>query len=817
MQHIKGTITKLHRQYASTGWCAGRINISGQGSMRFQGFCNVSLAEGMLIEGEAELEPDAQYGDQWRSKHWTVVTKTQRGLVAYLSGHDFPSIGHETAMKLYRTYGDQVLDQIRENPEQVQKDCGLSEKMINSLYHGVTKDSKENMLRQKFPQLSEGNIAKIIATISHPVEVILHNPYKLLDELDGISFSTVDDIAINTLHMAWDDPRRSAYLLDQGMREWMKNYRATYVPLSNNYLYGEFKKEMEKRLGMKLENSQFAQYLSSAQKYGIVVVDIRNSEYHLYLKAIWDARQMICNHVFDGLMQTRRMSSFGISQGKLNRRLTSLKSYLNAMRQSQKYSLNSEQEQALYQVFQNQISCVCGGPGRGKTYWISELANAWETVIPNSHVMLFAPTGRAVYRLKAGTGRTEAQTICRFLLANSSRSKDDQDFVYSATNTKVKRVMIPLQPSTLMIVDESSMIGFEDAAAFLDMVGECTIVFVGDKNQLAPISTGAFLEELLRSGVVPVCELVQNMRSKVPEIGENADLILQGNTKLHWTPDFMMLPYLRDQDTADYVIQLYQDLMREGSSENDIMVLSPTNRGSCGAIQLSLRMRNILNPEVKQAPTCNDVNRKRNFVCHKGWVIPYCSIPSTKDENEINARFRIRDRIMCKKNQNTVKWIRYKNDDPDDEVVDRGVGIFNGDFGTIERYYYAQTGNLKDSPKIMVRMDDQRFCEIAVEDFTHFTLGYVLTVHKAQGTECDHLIFVMPEMPTDRFLLSRSLFYTGVTRAKKTVTIVGCKASMELAITRNLPQTNVTLAEYLRESVQQMFVPLMGGTNATGI
>jgi len=383
--------------------------------------------------------------------------------------------------------------------------------------------------------------------------------------------------------------------------------------------------------------------------------------------------------------------------------------------------LAPSQREALKQAMNRRALIITGGPGVGKT----TLVNAILLILHAKKVrcQLCAPTGRAAKRLFETTG-LEAKTIHRLLE------------VQPATGAFIRNESRPLD-CDLLVVDETSMVDVPLMSHLLRaMPAQGSLLLVGDVDQLPSVGPGLVLRHSIESGVVPVARLKEVFRQAAgSRIITNAHRINQG-----------LLPELppRDADRDFYFVEREEperiadtllDLVKRRIPNKfkldpirDIQVLAPMNRGSLGIRELNVRLQAELNPGRTDEP----------FVEKFGW------------------QFRVRDKVIQTEN------------DYDKEV-------FNGDIGQIVKVDPLEREvTVSFAPREVV-YDFGELDEIA--------LAYAITIHKAQGSEFPAV--VIPLAMQHYLLLQRNLVYTGVTRGKQLVVLVGQKKALAVAVRNN--------------------------------
>ena len=343
-------------------------------------------------------------------------------------------------------------------------------------------------------------------------------------------------------------------------------------------------------------------------------------------------------------------------------------------------------------------------------------------------ILLCAPTGRAAKRMSETSGR-EAKTIHR-LLEYSPR----EDGFARNENT-------PLACG-LLVIDESSMLDTLLLYHLLKAVPlGATVVFVGDINQLPSVGAGSVLKDIMASGLANVVELTQVFRqAAASEIIVNAHLINQGEVPPLAPPDKGLSDFyfIRQEDpekAADMVVDLVKNHIPRRfhlDSVDDIQVLTPMHKGAAGVQYLNQRLQEALNPEPQKM--------------QRGERI-----------------YKLGDKVMQIRN----------NYDKD---------VYNGDMG---RVCYLDS----EDRELTVRYDDRNIL-YSFEELDELVPAYAISVHKSQGSE--YPAVVLPVLTQHYMLLQRNLIYTGVTRGKKLVVLVGSIKAMNIAVKNNKTHTRYT-------------------------
>ena len=392
-----------------------------------------------------------------------------------------------------------------------------------------------------------------------------------------------------------------------------------------------------------------------------------------------------------------------------------------------------QQKQAITEALSKGMLILTGGPGTGKTTTLNGILNILEQ--NGERVYLAAPTGRAAQRMSEVT-RREAKTIHRLLEVEW----DPQDRPVFTRNEK------NMLDCDTLILDELSMVDnalFEGVLRALPL--GCRLILVGDTDQLPSVGPGNVLGDLIASGLLPVVQLTEIFRQSMQSlIVTNAHQIVQGQMPElgRKDGDFFFLPNQDPVSIRDTIVDLC--LRRLPASYGyspgfDIQVLSPGRKGELGTIALNQSLQSAVNPPEK----------------------------GIKKEITVNGvLLREGDKVMQVKNNYNSPW------EKDDGTL--GEGVYNGDVGILLEV--DRTGSAA------VRYDD-KVAAYDLESIGDLELAYAVTVHKSQGSEFEAV--VMPMYPGPRQLYYRNLLYTGVTRAKNLLVMVGTPKTVERMVENN--------------------------------
>ena len=417
--------------------------------------------------------------------------------------------------------------------------------------------------------------------------------------------------------------------------------------------------------------------------------------------------------------------------------------------------LDEHQVTAVKEAVRNGLLIITGGPGTGKTTTINTIIKYFE--LEGMDIFLAAPTGRAAKRMSETTG-FEARTVHRMLELNGGMD-GKAGFERNEQN--------PLE-TDVVIVDEMSMVDITLMHSLLKAVAVGTrLILVGDVNQLPSVGPGSVLRDIIQSHECNVVMLTKIFRqASTSDIIVNAHKINHGEevTLDNKSMDFF---FLKRYD-ADVIINVMLQLVKQklpkfvDATPYDIQILTPMRKGLLGVERLNGILQQYMNPPSQQK----------------------------REKEHGDAIFREGDKIMQTRNNYQLEWeIRTKFG----LSVDKGTGVFNGDMGIIREINdFAET--------MTVEFDEGRMVEYPYKLLDELELAYAITIHKSQGSE--YPAVVMPLLSGPRMLFNRNLLYTGVTRAKNCVTILGSRKTLQEMVDNNYQNRRYTgLAERIRELI----------------
>ena len=620
---LTGTVKAIIYRSEDTGFTV--LELTNEAGEDMTAIGEMPLAGvGERVELTGQWTEHKTYGRQFRAETCkTLAPATLTALKNYLASGLIKGVGESTAQAIVQTFGMETLDVLEKEPARLAEVPGIGQIRAQTIgaSYGAQLGLRDIMLGLQKYGVTIGQAMKLYKIYGELcLAKIEENPYRLIDDVEGIGFKTADAIARNG-GVEPDAP----YRLRAGLKytlQWARQEGHTYLPRE---------KLVEVAAGLlQAEIAPVERTLTELLLEGQLIQEQLPGEDGIFLPGMFRTEQ-------DCALRLLRLQG----QSALDNPFFRPKAQIARLEQQLDITLAPAQRQAVELALKAGALVITGGPGTGKTTILRFVITLLEEM--GTEYALCAPTGRAAKRMGEATGR-DASTIHRLL----EYSYGEGGFGRNAENTLLADVVI---------VDEMSMVDVPLMAALLRALAPGSrLIMVGDSDQLPSVGPGNVLRDMVDSGQIPVVRLTEIFRqSGRSAIITNAHRINEGQMPiLEGLEDFGFEPMEEQEAVIRRLIALNSGKAAKlGAQEplQDIQVLAPMKKGPLGVYNLNKRLQEALNPPA-----------------HK-----------KKERKYGDVVFREGDKVMQIKNDYRLAWTRSLPHQP----PEMGEGVYNGDLGTI--------------------------------------------------------------------------------------------------------------------------------------
>lgn len=634
----------------------------------------IEKGDNLKITGNFVEHPE--YGRQLKIETFEkLMPEDLDSIENYLANGKFKGIGPATAKRMVNTFGKDVINIIKFEPEKLSCIKGITEGKAIEISQSFNENWEVWQIvsyLEKFgigPQSAEGIYKKLGP---NTITTIEENPYILVDLTVRVNFAQIDQIAIK-MGMDLENDKRIRSGIKYALKLSTNNGHCAV--LYENLI--QFVKDLLNVSEVMIENN----IIFLKTKNEIVLEDRENQEW-VYLYNYYVAEKNVAESLIalDNYLNVKEVSNF--------------EKKLKKIEKHSDLELSEKQREAVIAVQEHNVCVITGGPGTGKTTIIKTIIEMYKQ--EEKKVVLCAPTGRAAKRMSEATGE-EAKTLHRLLEIGKTSSDELQNI---DPNVEVA----PLD-ADVIIVDEVSMVDIFLMNYLLQAIYKGTkLVLVGDSNQLPSVGPGNVLKDIIQSERLTTITLNkifrQAAKSKIilnsHKVNEGISIFSKDeqNENEELLEDFFFINETNKLKVLENIISLCTGRLEKYGNytfAQNIQVISPTKKGELGTKELNKSLQQAINPESEE-------KNERKY---------------------IDSVFREGDRIMQIKNNYDIYWEKRE------PTLEMGKGVFNGEYGTILNIDEVEK-------KVKIKFDDDKLVWYNFDELEQIEHSYCITVHKAQ-------------------------------------------------------------------------------------
>lgn len=634
----------------------------------------IEKGDSLKITGNFVEHPE--YGRQLKIETFEkLMPEDLDSIENYLANGKFKGIGPATAKRMVNTFGKDVINIIKFEPEKLSCIKGITEEKAIEISQSFNENWEVWQIvsyLEKFgigPQSAEEIYKKLGP---NTITTIEENPYILIDLTVRVNFAQIDQITIK-MGMDLENDKRIRSGIKYALKLSTNNGHCAV--LYENLI--QFVKDLLNVSESMIENN----IIFLKTKNEIVLEDRENQEW-VYLYNYYMAEKNVAESLItlDNYLNVKEISNF--------------EKKLKKIEKHSDLELSEKQREAVIAVQEHNVCVVTGGPGTGKTTIIKTIIEMYKQ--EEKKVVLCAPTGRAAKRMSEATGE-EAKTLHRLLEIGKTSSDELQNI---DPNVEVA----PLD-ADVIIVDEVSMVDIFLMNYLLQAIYKGTkLVLVGDSNQLPSVGSGNVLKDIIQSERLTTITLNkifrQAAKSKIilnsHKVNEGISIFSKDeqNENEELIEDFFFINETNKLKVLENVISLCTGRLEKYGNytfAKNIQVISPTKKGELGTKELNKSLQQAINPESEE-------KNERKY---------------------IDSVFREGDRIMQIKNNYDIYWEKRE------PTLEMGKGVFNGEYGTILNIDEVEK-------KVKIKFDDDKLVWYNFDELEQIEHSYCITVHKAQ-------------------------------------------------------------------------------------
>ncbi len=714
MEEIEGILTEIIYQNEVNSYVVGIFETEEE-QITVVGYLPF-IKKGDTLKIIGKFVEHKDYGEQFKIETFEkLMPQTLGALETYLANGNIKGVGPATASKIVNKFGEDTIHVLKFEPQKLAQIRGITKDKAIEISESFIENWEVWQIVGFLERFGIGaeSAKKVYDLLGiNAIAEIEADPYMLIDISRGVDFKQIDQMAIE-LGIEKENQKR----VKSGIKYALIKitYNGHCCTLKENLI--EYVKTLLNVNEATIENG-----IINLKVNDEIVVENRDGEEWIYLYSFYNAENQIARNILE------------LDKYRNVKKVSNIEKELNLVEKRTDIILSEKQKEAIRAINDNNVTIITGGPGTGKTTIIKSIIEIYKQ--KKYKIVLCAPTGRAAKRMTETTGE-EASTLHRLL----EIGKVDEESLFKKDN---EYQGAPID-GDIIIVDEVSMVDMFIMSYLLDCIYKGTkLILVGDCDQLPSVGPGSVLKDLIASERIVTVHLDKIFRQAAKsKIIVNAHRVNNGKKFISKEDpemeedskqDFFFIKENNQEKVLEQVLSLCNGRLKKFGDYDffeSIQVLSPTKKGLLGTKEMNKALQEELNPHRE----------------------------GEAEKNSMGAIFRIGDRIMQIKNNYDMYWEK-KNEGE----VEVGNGVFNGETGTIL--------NINEKEKnICVKFDDDKYVWYEFNDLEQIEHSYCITIHKAQGSEFDVVIMIVPQAAP--MLLTRNLLYTGLTRAKKLLIIIG--------------------------------------------
>ena len=714
MEEIEGVLSEIIYQNEVNGYTVGVIETEDE-QITVVGYLPF-IKKGDTLKITGKFVEHKDYGEQFKIETFEkLMPQTLSALEKYLANGNIKGIGPATATKIIEKFGEETIHVLKFEPEKLAQIKGISKDKAVEISESFVENWEVWQIVGFLERFGIGaeNAKKVYDMLgANAIAEIEADPYILIDISRGVDFKQIDQMAIK-LGIERENQKR----VKSGIKYALIKitYNGHCCTLESNLI--EYVKTL-----LNVNEAVIQDGIVNLKVNNEIVVENRNDEKWVYLYSFYKAENQIAERILK------------LDKAKNMKKVSNIEKELKLVEEKTDIMLSEKQKEAIRAINDNNVTIITGGPGTGKTTIIKSIIEIYKQ--KKYKIVLCAPTGRAAKRMTETTGE-EASTLHRLL----EIGKVDEESLFKKDS---EYQGAPID-GDIIIVDEVSMVDMFIMSYLLDCIYLGTkLILVGDSDQLPSVGPGSVLQDLIASEKIVTVHLDkifrQAAKSKIivnaHRVNNGKGFISKEDPELEKDSkqDFYFIKENSQEKILEEVLSLCNGRLKKFGDYDffeNIQVLSPTKKGLLGTKEMNKALQNELNPHRE----------------------------GENEKASMGAIFRIGDRVMQIKNNYDISWERRR-----DGSVEIGNGVFNGEMGTIT--------NIDEKQKnVRVKFDDEKVCWYEFNELEQLEHSYCITIHKAQGSEFDVVIMIIPQAAP--MLRTRNLLYTGLTRAKKLLIVIG--------------------------------------------